>query len=236
MILNMVGSGGGGSDKSQIIVTADSGSSVTCSNRSVTKTATEKDGTWTFTGLDLGTWTITATLGEQTASKVVNLVRLSIEYVVLSYATYLYNYGDLCTDLTGGWIRKDRSTSVTVTVTEESNRLLMVANGWNDSRWVHTAEKIDLTDLSSLVFDGFIGEQQVAGETTAQKLVLISDFPSNLDNVQVVASAEITNATQGTTTLDVSDLSGEYYVALELHAGPYGDSYTEVYMYSAYLR
>lgn len=48
---------------------------------STTKTATEKNGVWTFGGLDLGTWTITSTKGGDSATQDVAITRLTVEYV-----------------------------------------------------------------------------------------------------------------------------------------------------------
>lgn len=50
-----------GLGRSQIIVTAPTGSTVTATMGGITKTAVEKNGVWTFKNCDLGTWTITAT-------------------------------------------------------------------------------------------------------------------------------------------------------------------------------
>lgn len=77
--------GGGAPNKSTIIVTAPTGSAVTCKSGSTTKTAPEKNGTWTFSGLGNGTWTITATKSGQTATKSVTISRLEVEYVTITY-------------------------------------------------------------------------------------------------------------------------------------------------------
>lgn len=79
------GGSGGGLNKSVIIVTAPTGATVTCKSGTTTKTAAEKNGTWTFTGLDNGTWTITATKSGQTATKSVTITRLEVEYVTIAY-------------------------------------------------------------------------------------------------------------------------------------------------------
>lgn len=64
--------GTGGMTKGEIVVTAEVGSTVTCSKGSTTKTETDIDGTCIFTGLSNGTWTVTATLdGEVTTETVV---------------------------------------------------------------------------------------------------------------------------------------------------------------------
>lgn len=95
------GTSGGSTNKSTIIVTAPTGSTVTCKMGSTTKTASEKNGTWTFSGLDIGTWTITATKGSSIATQDVDITRLTVEYVTITYfsATINVTYpaGSTCT-------------------------------------------------------------------------------------------------------------------------------------------
>ena len=79
------GTSGGSPNKSTIIVTAPTGSTVTCKMGSTTKTATEKNGVWTFGGLDLGTWTITSKKGGDSATQDVAITRLTVEYVTIVY-------------------------------------------------------------------------------------------------------------------------------------------------------
>lgn len=95
------GGSGGSPNKSTIIVTAPTGSTVTCKMGSTTKTASEKNGTWTFSGLDIGTWTVTATKGSSIATQDVDITRLTVEYVTITYfsATINVTYpaGSTCT-------------------------------------------------------------------------------------------------------------------------------------------
>ena len=72
----------GGGNGNELIVTAPTGSTVTATKGSVTKTATEKSGTWTFKGLEAGDWTVTAVKGSDRASAVVTI---SAETVTLSF-------------------------------------------------------------------------------------------------------------------------------------------------------
>ncbi len=114
------GGSGGGLNKSVIIVTAPTGSTVTCKNGSATKTTQEKSGTWTFSGITNGTWTVTATLGGQTTTKTVNVTQFDVYRVTLEYLLYLYNEGDECTDVTGGW---RVNTTIAESAAKESNRI-----------------------------------------------------------------------------------------------------------------
>ena len=77
---NPIALGGGGGN--ELIVTAPTGSTVTATKGSITKTATEKNGTWTFKGLEAGDWTVTAAKGSDSASSVVTV---SAETVMLSF-------------------------------------------------------------------------------------------------------------------------------------------------------
>lgn len=77
---NPITLGGGGGN--ELIVTAPTGSTVTATKGSITKTATEKNGTWTFKGLEAGDWTVTAVKGSDRASSVVTV---SAETVLLSF-------------------------------------------------------------------------------------------------------------------------------------------------------
>ena len=79
-----------GGFKPQIIVTAPTGSTVTATLDSKTYTATESSGTWTFDVDKYGVYTVTSTLGADTASKEVEI------NVVKQYAVelaYLHIYG-----------------------------------------------------------------------------------------------------------------------------------------------
>lgn len=95
------GGSGGSTIKSTIIVTAPTGSTVTCKMGSTTKTASEKNGTWTFSGLDIGTWTVTATKGNSIATQDVDITRLTVEYVTITYFSAIINVtypaGSTCT-------------------------------------------------------------------------------------------------------------------------------------------
>ena len=77
---NPITLGGGGGN--ELIVTAPTGSTVTATKGSITKTATEKSGTWTFKGLEAGDWTVTAVKGSDSTSSVVTV---SAETVMLSF-------------------------------------------------------------------------------------------------------------------------------------------------------
>ena len=74
----------------RIVVTASTGSTVTCTKGSTTLTATEASGTWTFDLPDYGTWTVTGTLGADSASESVAVDTVKQYNISL---TYYHVYG-----------------------------------------------------------------------------------------------------------------------------------------------
>lgn len=85
-------------EKSVIIVdNLPTGSTVTCTKGTVTKTAAERNGEWWFKGLEIGTWTLKATLSGQTATQTVNITQFGVYRIAMTYRvtpefTYTGNY------------------------------------------------------------------------------------------------------------------------------------------------
>ena len=69
----------------RIVVTAPTGSTVTCVKDGVTLTATEASGTWTFDVPDYGTWTVNAVKGGESASDTVGVTEVKQYNVSLAY-------------------------------------------------------------------------------------------------------------------------------------------------------
>lgn len=138
------GGSGGSPNKSIIIVTAPTGSTVTCKMGSTTKTASEKNGTWTFSGLDIGTWTVTATKGNSIATQDVDITRLTVEYVTLTYfsATINVTYpaGSTCTC-------SDGTTTLTAPNTSGSWTCIV----YNAGTWTATATDGDKSKSADVV-------------------------------------------------------------------------------------
>lgn len=100
--------------KSVIIATAPTKSTVICTNGSVTKTAIEKSGTWTFSGIDDGVWTVKATLGAESTSETVNVNQLDVYRVSLAY-TRIYGIARDITASSPAWTRTDDAVGMTAT-------------------------------------------------------------------------------------------------------------------------
>lgn len=99
---------GGGGETASIFVTGLSGSDIV----TATKDGKTVKGVWNssesrfeFMGIkSYGMWTVTATNGEQSVYKNV-LVDAAVDYeIVIRYSLYLYDQGDECEEVTGGWV------------------------------------------------------------------------------------------------------------------------------------
>lgn len=85
MILNSVISSGGDLNKSQIFVTTEEGSIVTCSNGYVTLNSKNENGVYRITGLDIGEWIVTAQKDDKIANQKVTIDKLDVFYIELFY-------------------------------------------------------------------------------------------------------------------------------------------------------
>ena len=85
MILNTHYAYGAGVSGAVIVVTAPTGSTVTATLDGTVYTAQEVNGTWTFKVRKFGTYTINATLGDQTASTTVEVTEKKTYEVALAY-------------------------------------------------------------------------------------------------------------------------------------------------------
>lgn len=185
------GASGGSPNKSTIIVTAPTGSTVTCKMGSTTKTASGKNGTWTFSGLDIGTWTVTATKGSSIATQDVDITRLTVEYVTITYfsATINVTYpaGSTCTC-------SDGTTTLTAPNTSGSWTCIV----YNAGTWTVTSTSGTETDSKAVTIttDG----QSTSVELSYALFLFKPNAPSDIiagewempGNSTVTAEAELT--------------------------------------------
>ena len=254
LTFNMVGGGGGGKLKNTdavLIVTVPTGSTVTATKGGVTLTPTM----WVKAAdasLDCAIfsvpaskfdsttpWTITAMDGTNTASTTV-LITTNKEYeVTLSFALFIYDAGDQCSSTTGGW-----NGNGTYTLSATYIDVPLASGGAYAN--VYTNAKIDLTDYQILYFE-WDGSIRVGSGGTNLTMWVASTQISNT-SISIPSGAVIQNvvggggSSQGTydlgeRQLDVSNLSGEYYIGFHGgRGGGTGDGWTKAHLLKAYLK
>lgn len=110
--------GAGGSGKSEIIVYAPTGSTVTVQRGTETpKTASEKNGVWTFKGCDIGTWKVNASLNGKPFTKnvVIQEEGQLMRYEVHVSYVKIYGIQRNITQASPEWVRTDDAVGFSAT-------------------------------------------------------------------------------------------------------------------------
>lgn len=207
---------GVGSSKSSIIVTAPTGSTVYIENQDGKRKDTgEKNGVWTFKGCDIGTWTVYARLGDQSSTATVEITeegQMMRYYVTIAYLLYLYNHGDECIDISGGWtLRQGPNDSTsgyinTATLTKNANSISITTPAASCGQ-ANANNKIDLTHYSTLNVTALTSHSG-----TGQHISVRSTNVAYDKNF----AADLNFSGNGLKTLDISALTGSYYIAIYL--------------------
>ena len=229
MIHNMVG-GGSGKLFAVIAVTYPEGSVCTCVSGTKTLKARDTSGKALF-NVTVGEWTVSCTDGTDTASMTVSITyEGQAESVKLSYALILYDSGDEYTDITGGWSGFACNSGTSIgTITKNSSSIYIKSNGSKGAQSIAAApaNKIDITDISTLKVN--VTSFNVQSENRSYFVLSSSRDTSSTSNS--AATKEITGT--GEIALDVSSLSGSYYVIVYNRAvngaGTYELTFDRVY-------
>lgn len=220
LTLNMVGGGGGGLSSTDALlrVQAPAGSTVTITKGSTTKTDQGHENADDSTVYDYyfiihqsqfdstTPWTVTATLGTQTASDTVT-VNAANEYdIELSFSIYLFKAGDQCTSITGGWTSSGWSTSgaSTYSGTMQDGKMTIGGDG-NVSRVLATNQSVSFGGKTLLTVEA--NTLSTYGSNPAG-VVELYDSKGSLTATRRFAGASV-SGTHGshTVTIDLSSLS-----------------------------
>lgn len=206
-------------------VTYPSGATCTCTNGSTTLTAKDTSGKEMFIIPSAGTWTVTATSGSKTKSKAVEITAEGqTESIILRYELLLYDAGDQCTDVTGGWIAMPRSGYVTNDPIFNDNNFVVEPTNSNGECGALPANKIDLTNVKTLHFylkseggGSWAGNPEYYPDDTqnAQAVGASTVQSARIDNYRMAADVKISEmADYKDYPVDVSALTGEHYILI----------------------
>lgn len=221
MIFNMVGGGGGGLKDTDavLIVSVPTGSTVTATkDTTLTPTMWVQNADNTLDSaifsipsstFDANAWTVTATLGADSASDTI-VINSNEEFEMeLSYGFFLYNKGTIETSVSGG-LSNAYSSGASPTRTAESTYYYVKGvgtSGMGSNGTVATINAIDLTNYSLLVgklYDITINSCAIAIGATSSRSTSVSSFTAK-------ATASVDGSE--TLTVDISGLTGNYYIA-----------------------
>lgn len=218
-VFNMVGGGGGGSIKDTdaiLTVTVPTGSTVTATKGGVTLTPTmwvqAADNTLDCALFVIApsmfdsqnAWTVTATLGTSTASNTVMISSNEQYDLFLSYRIYIYRRGYINTALTGGLTNSGytyASNSAKVATYNSDNIYISQAYAC-----AGTSQAIDLTNYSTIYY---VSRADSPSSPSNPWLGIAST--KNLSNYLVqIKPGSVTEVTK---SADISNLTGNYYIA-----------------------
>lgn len=201
MILNMVGGGGGTKLFAAIGVTYPEGSTVTCTNGTKTLTAKTTSGQWVFAIPEAGTWTVTATDGTNSQSQSVSITAEGqFESVELTYELVLFDCGAV-EPWTARQAGPTASVGTTLEVVAQDPTFDVVSS-------ITTTNKIDVTKYNTLFFD----VTTVDSKRASVGLTAVTSGMIDGGGAIVSAEAYTKVSETGVASVDVSEMTGEYYV------------------------
>ena len=137
------------------------------------------------------------------------------------WIVYLYSPGNPHEELTGGWEGKAHRRQDTVdgysvgsaapTITQGAESMIVTLSAptyYNYSGSARTVNKIDLSDYNQIIFN-----------LTVPGSVVYVYVTQSENSYSAVKQIPVYNSTSMPVSLDVSDLSGEFYVGINLLAG-----------------
>ena len=196
-----------------INITYPSGSTCTCSDGTTTLSAPDTSGTWVCTVPNAGTWTVSSTDGDKSKStNVVITTDGQTESVTLLYITYLFKDGETYDSLTGGWQG----------VIDAEKKVIWLNATAGKTNSAYPKSKIDLTNYDTV---SAIVDENVSAYG-AFSLYIVGTLGQS-----AVASVILGAAPATRVDLDVSSVTGSYYVVVSLYSEKgYSARVTEVSM------
>ena len=197
--------GGGSKVVASITVTYPAGSTLTCTLGSEVLTAKDTSGKWVFGLPSTGSWVVKATDGTKSTSQTVAIttqgqvvdVVLGFDYVIFSNETGL---NSAFSDGGGG-------ATVNVVTISSGEKVLIFPNGGGYNRMAYIKPAVDLTNYKTLKISGAAGANRWFG--------VWNQVPNSSD-IGVVAKVIMgPSDTPVLYTIDVSNLSGSYYLGTQ---------------------
>lgn len=126
--------------------------------------------------------------------------------------TVLYENGTINAEVTGGFIFTYSTGGAQVSF-EESRIKFSCYQDPERGEWCHaiiwTGQKVDLTNATKICVDG-----QLLSRNYLMYIHIRQTYPTRTDNPQY-ANISVSSTSPGILTMDVSDLSGEYYIGVD---------------------
>lgn len=216
--------GGSASLFAIIAVTYPSGSICTCGG----KAAKDTSGYALF-NVKPGTYTVECHTSDNSKSKSTSVTvaesdKGKSKSVKLSYEIYYYNKGDKCTDVTGGWSKTGTGGSLTFNTAS----MKLVADNYQKPIDASTTNKVSFANIKTLYFS--VKSATTYGTQGYPRVgVAATNNPKSSDSSQWTASKTLSASSSFTTvSIDVSSLTGSYYIVAGGYQGDSGPATIEI--------
>lgn len=185
-----------------INITYPAGSTCTCSDGTTTLSAPDTSGTWACIVPNAGTWTVSSTDGDKSKSAdVVITTDGQTENITLQYITHLFNNGDTCDAITGGWgIGATSAGSASI-----SGQQISIVAYAEKTFSCGPKNKIDVSEYKAL---------SVTVDSIGNGSLSVYLYATSISN----PAAKVTTSTTGTVSLDISSVSGANTVMLSFYS------------------
>ena len=207
----MTGRRGGVRLFSVIGVTYPAGSVCTCTKGTKSYKAKNTSGLVLFAVPETGDWTVSCTDGTQTASTTATVsAEGEAVNVKLAYDLRLFDNGDECTGVTGGWTNAGYTYSSMLSAPPEiSDGRIQLYGKSGGNTGIGTAQSIDLTGYSKLVIDRDV--LSTVGTNDAGQIWLLPG--QNVVSSQAKATLQFGSATgRAEQEIDVTNINTPVYV------------------------
>lgn len=185
-----------------IDITYPAGSTCTCSDGTTTLSAPDTSGTWVCTVPNAGTWTVSSTDGDTSKSAdVVIATDGQTESVTLQYITYLFNNGDTCDAITGGW----NTGATSAGSASISGQQISIVASAEKTFSCGPKNKIDVSEYKAL---------SVTVDSIGNGSLSVYLYATSIGN----PAAKVITRTTGTVSLDISSVSGANTVMLSFYS------------------
>lgn len=195
------------------------GSTCTATDGVTTLTAPNTSGTWACEVPNTGNWTVKSTDGSRTAQSTVTIsADGDAKSVSLTYILNIYVAGQKSGFTSKAIPKESGGTAHKPDITYgSSNVKFEISTAYADGA-IHTTSKIDLTKYNKLTFEGSYG----GGDSST--LCIWSAMGSTW-------SANLTKSSKGGTSINISSLSGSYYIGFGMQNSSSIRSVTMTKMY-----
>lgn len=177
----------------------------------------------TVTQKDIATGKTVYANGQKITGTMDNTTEENDDLVILKEKKYLYNNGDECTNLTGGW-EKGHNQGYT-TLTKNADSMTFYAGNSNYTSCLNTINKVDLTGYSQLYYEVNSNLKMLMGTTTnkgvrldqasngyASTLVNASNYGELLDNGHYLITINIQDMIENNQYISLSSSSGNTHI------------------------